>query len=196
MFTNSSRQKRARGSLLKDVACNQQEKCELEEKTGVLPGTGQMKAESMTWERRDGVPILGSRRVRQILLAAVFPEFYTTHEVDALHSLLDEEWTAKCRFFGHANPVPDENRLKWGCRAGYFESIRWAGSPSDDPFGLSPWWASSIISGLLNETPREFNKHASVYVQIKVAINGMIGAEKSRTILIKGHNIFSDVSAN
>ncbi|KAH8913731.1 hypothetical protein BT69DRAFT_1291180 [Atractiella rhizophila] len=66
----------------------------------------------------------------------------------------------------------------WGFKAGYFESIRWAGSPSDDPFGLSPWWAGSIVSGLLNEMPRDFNKHVSVYLQIKKAVNVMTGVEK------------------
>ncbi|KAH8913705.1 hypothetical protein BT69DRAFT_1358907 [Atractiella rhizophila] len=179
---SSSRPKRTRGSLLKNVSCN--EKCELEEKAGVSPITQQMKG--IVWERDDGVPILGSRRVRRILLAAVFPEFYTTQEVDALHSLLDEEWTARCQFFGHANPVPDENRLMWGFKAGYFESIRWAGSPSHDPIGLSPWWAGGIISGLLNEMPREFNMHVNVYVQVKVVVNVMTGwggKIKSQTVV-------------
>ncbi|KAH8927622.1 hypothetical protein BT69DRAFT_1316810 [Atractiella rhizophila] len=129
----------------------------------------------IVWHRRDGVPILGPRRVRRILLAAVFPEFYTTQEVDALHNLLDEERTARCRFFGEKNTVPDRNRLEWGYRAGQFESIRWAGSPPDDPLGLSPWWASGIMSGLLNEMPPEYIEHIRPYMEVKAVVYDMTG---------------------
>ncbi|KAH8923271.1 hypothetical protein BT69DRAFT_1350266 [Atractiella rhizophila] len=146
------------------------------------------KAESTKcaiWERRDGVPILGSRRVRRVLLAAAFPEFYTKQEVDALHGLLDEEWTVKCHFFGEANDIPDQNRLEWRFRAGHFESIRWVGSRSVDRFGLSPWWAGTVISGLLNETPREYKKHASAFEEINWVVKLNTGGEKSPTFVRK-----------
>ncbi|KAH8929542.1 hypothetical protein BT69DRAFT_1315637 [Atractiella rhizophila] len=141
------------------------------------------RVKGIVWQRCDGVPILGSRRVRQVLLAAVFPEFYTTEEVDALHSLLDEECTVRCQFFGETNPVPDQNRLEWGFRAGQFESIRWAGSPSDDPLGLSPWWAGGIIFGLLNEMPRDYIEHVGPYMEVKGVINVMNRTRKASRLV-------------
>ncbi|KAH8917657.1 hypothetical protein BT69DRAFT_1354556 [Atractiella rhizophila] len=151
----------------------------------VSPRAKQVK-KGMTWERRDGVPVLGSRKVRQILLSAVFPEFYTTEEVDALHSLLDEEWSAKCRFFGEANSVPDQNRLMWKFSSGNFESIRWVGSRPVDPYCLSPWWAGDVMFGFLNEMPREFKKHVSAYVGVKVVVNLMTGLETYPNLRRKG----------
>ncbi|KAH8914106.1 hypothetical protein BT69DRAFT_14978 [Atractiella rhizophila] len=140
---------------------------------------------SITWQRRDGVPILGSRRVRQILLAAVFPEFFTVEEVDTLHSLLDEERTAKSHFFGDQNAVPDRNRLMWRFRAGQFEELRWAGSRSVDHLCLSPWWAGGIIFGLLNEMPREYYDHAGAYMQVLAAVNIMNGLENASKLVAR-----------
>ncbi|KAH8925042.1 hypothetical protein BT69DRAFT_1280083 [Atractiella rhizophila] len=137
----------------------------------------------VTWQRRDGVPILGSRRVRQVILAAVFPEFYTTREVDALHNLLDEEWAAQCQFFGERNMVPHRNQKEWGFRTGQFDSIRWAGSRSIDPLGLSPWWAGGIISGLLYEMPQEFKEHADAYVEVKAVVYVMTRVRKAPVAL-------------
>ncbi|KAH8923681.1 hypothetical protein BT69DRAFT_1281238 [Atractiella rhizophila] len=134
------------------------------------------EVKGMTWRRRNGVPILGSRRVRQVVLSAAFPEFYTKQEVDALHSLLDEEWTAKCHFFGERNDMPDRNRLEWGFRSGQFESLRWAGSRPVDPYCLSPWWASGIICGLLSEMPQEYKEHVGAYMQVKAVVNMMTGS--------------------
>ncbi|KAH8928169.1 hypothetical protein BT69DRAFT_1346778 [Atractiella rhizophila] len=142
-----------------------EEKCEMSQEPKQKKGIG--------WERRDGVPILGSRRVRKVLLAAAFPEFYTTEEVDILHSLLDEERTARYNFFGDTNVTPDRNRLMWRYRAGQFESIRWIGSRDVDPYCLSPWWAGGIIFGLLHEMPREYLEHVGAYMQVKRAINIM-----------------------
>ncbi|KAH8921115.1 hypothetical protein BT69DRAFT_1298908 [Atractiella rhizophila] len=45
-----------------------------------------LQASDITWQQRDGVPILGST----CSSGAVFPEFYTAEQVDALHDLLDE----------------------------------------------------------------------------------------------------------
>ncbi|KAH8923322.1 hypothetical protein BT69DRAFT_1319592 [Atractiella rhizophila] len=160
---------------------NGQEDNELDEDYGSSSRMSRMRGN--TWQRRDGVPILGSRRVRRVLLAAVFPEFYTTKEVDALHSLLDEERTAKSHFFGQTNPVPDQNQMMWRFITGHFESIRWVGSRSLDPFGVSPWWAGGVISGLLNEMPREYKKHATPAVEINWAVKLMTGGEKAPTIV-------------
>ncbi|KAH8916311.1 hypothetical protein BT69DRAFT_1355792 [Atractiella rhizophila] len=140
-------------------------------KKKVLLETKRMKG--IIGQKLNGVPILGSRRVRQVVLAAVFPEFYTTEEVDTLHGLLDEAWTARCQFFGQTNQEPDQNRLMWRYRAGQFEEIRWTGSRSIDRFGLSPWWAGGIIFGLLNEMPREYFAHIGAYVEILAASNMM-----------------------
>ncbi|KAH8915981.1 hypothetical protein BT69DRAFT_1288168 [Atractiella rhizophila] len=133
----------------------------------------------IVWQRRDGLPILGSRRVRQVVLAAAFPEFFTTQEVDALHTLLAEESSEKYRFFGETNPVPDQNKLMWRFGAGHFESTRWAGSRPKDPLGVSPWWAGGIIYGLLNEMPREYDKHARAYVEVGWVVKIMTGGEEA-----------------
>ncbi|KAH8918674.1 hypothetical protein BT69DRAFT_1285511 [Atractiella rhizophila] len=148
---------------------------ECNEQGGKHMASPETKQKGVAWQRRDGVPILGSPKVRRVLLAAVFPEFYTTDEVDALHSMLDEERTAKCHFFGDANVVPDRNRLMWHYRAGQFEEIRWAGSRSVDPFGLTPWWAGGIMLGLLNERPREYKRHIGPYMEVKTVTNLMTG---------------------
>ncbi|KAH8927713.1 hypothetical protein BT69DRAFT_1277806 [Atractiella rhizophila] len=136
------------------------------------------KLRGMTWQRCDGVPILGSRKVRQVLLGAFFPEFYTAQELDLLHNLLDEEWSAKCDFFAEKNVNPHENKLAWRFEAGYFDAIRWTGSRLVDPFGLSPWWAGGISCALLNEMPREYKKHDSAYMEVRIVVNLMIGVEK------------------
>ncbi|KAH8913666.1 hypothetical protein BT69DRAFT_1291226 [Atractiella rhizophila] len=144
-----------------------------------MPFLGGKEAKGIVWQRRDGLPILGSRRVRQVVLAAAFPEFFTTQEVDALHTLLDEESSEKYRFFGETNPVPDQNKLMWRFGAGHFESTRWAGSRPKDPLGVSPWWAGGIIYGLLNEMPREYDKHARAYVEVGWVVKIMTGGEEA-----------------
>ncbi|KAH8915127.1 hypothetical protein BT69DRAFT_1325570 [Atractiella rhizophila] len=139
----------------------------------------------IVWQRRDGVPILGSRRVRRVLLAATFPEFYTTHEVDALHNLLDEAWTARCDFFGETNSVPRRHRLMWNCTEGQFESIRWVGSRSRDMFGVSPWWAGGIIYGLLNEMPQEYHEHIGAYLEVEAVIHIVDRVPKTSTSVLR-----------
>ncbi|KAH8914759.1 hypothetical protein BT69DRAFT_1326009 [Atractiella rhizophila] len=161
--------KRSRSNNIDQIESNEMEETH--------PSLGLNRIKGITLQRRNGVPVLGSRRVREVLLAAVFPEFFTTQEVDALHSLLDEAWTARCHFFGQRNVKPHRYRFMWRCRTGYFESIQWAGSPSDDPLGLSPWWAGGIISGLLNEMPQEYNEHLGPCLEVKMAINVMTGME-------------------
>ncbi|KAH8918968.1 hypothetical protein BT69DRAFT_1285233 [Atractiella rhizophila] len=74
--------------------------------------------------------------------------------------------------------MPHRNRLMWRCKAGQFESIRWAGSPLDDPFGLSPWWAGGVITTLLSEMPQEYNEHLGPSIEVNRVVNLMVGDEK------------------
>ncbi|KAH8914819.1 hypothetical protein BT69DRAFT_1289682, partial [Atractiella rhizophila] len=69
--------------------------------------------------------------------------------------------------------------MEWRFRTGQFESIRWAGSRSVDPLGLSPWWAGGIIFGLLHEMPQEYKKHAGAYVEVKAVIYVMNKVRKA-----------------
>ncbi|KAH8914820.1 hypothetical protein BT69DRAFT_1325937, partial [Atractiella rhizophila] len=105
-------------------------------------------------------PILGYRRVRKIVLAASFPEFYTAAEVDALHDLLDVNCAAQCHFFGNLVIPEDPHfyRIRWRLHVGHYEAVRWVGSRFNAAPG-APWWAGSAITGLMNEMPEEYDDH-------------------------------------
>ncbi|KAH8924018.1 hypothetical protein BT69DRAFT_1280983 [Atractiella rhizophila] len=118
-----------------------------------------------------GPPILGRRKVRKIVLAAAFPEFYTAAEVDELHDLLDDNWAAKCRFFGNM-VIPHDphfNRICWRLQAGHHEAIRWVGSRTDAA-ARAPWWAGSVISLLINEAPQGYDHHLRTVMGIQGSV--------------------------
>ncbi|KAH8913444.1 hypothetical protein BT69DRAFT_1291413 [Atractiella rhizophila] len=77
-------------------------------------------------DKQTGLKTFGAKQVRRIALAAAFPEFYTTKEVDALHSLLDQNYTAVCWRLGGDNREPHRHQYGWKLRAGNY-----AASPED-----------------------------------------------------------------
>ncbi|KAH8925191.1 hypothetical protein BT69DRAFT_1279948 [Atractiella rhizophila] len=115
-------------------------------------------------DKQTGLKTFGAKRVRRIALAAAFPEFCTTKEVDALHDLLDQNYTAVCRRLGGDNREPHRHQYGWKLRAGNYAAVRWAGSQLQDPNRHHP------------VSPEDYNWHMRNCSELYLIINIVTGA--------------------
>ncbi|KAH8913595.1 hypothetical protein BT69DRAFT_1291290, partial [Atractiella rhizophila] len=99
-----------------------------------------------------------------------------TKEVDALHSLLDQNYTAVCWRLGGDNREPHRHQYGWKLRAGNYAAVRWAGSQLQDPTDITPWWAGNTMSCLLEESPEDYNWHMRNCSELYLIINIVTGA--------------------
>ncbi|KAH8918775.1 glycosyltransferase family 1 protein [Atractiella rhizophila] len=69
-----------------------------------------------------GITSRRSKQARKIIIAAVFPEFYTMDEVDQLYDIVDEERDVNHRWDGTPNTMPHFDRFGWKLKAGDYEA--------------------------------------------------------------------------
>ncbi|KAH8922181.1 hypothetical protein BT69DRAFT_1282485 [Atractiella rhizophila] len=124
-----------------------------------------------------------SHQARKIIVAAVFPEFYTIDEVDRLYDIVDEQRDRNYRWDGTPNREPHCHRVGWKLRAGHYEAIRWAGSQLSDASDVNrrkvgAWCLIGIISSLLNEWPENCMDHLMLRSVVHLGIDKAVGVYK------------------
>ncbi|KAH8929580.1 hypothetical protein BT69DRAFT_1276197 [Atractiella rhizophila] len=136
--------------------------------------------DQQTRERQPGTGMVSrrSKQSRKIIIAAIFPEFYTLNEVDKLWDIADKERDDLLHRTGTPNAMPHFNRVNWKLRSGEYEAIRWAGSQPADLYRSWTWWLLGVFSSLLNEWPEDSMCHLLPCSYVHLAISKATGVYK------------------